>query len=180
MSRIGIKPIELLEGVNLEIAPTELSATGPLGSLKVALPEGIKVSLKDKTVTVSRLNDQNNLPALHGTVRALLSNAITGVKSGFVKKLELVGIGYRAAIEGNALVLQVGFTHPVKLEIPENLKVTVEKNTISISGFDKHHVGQFAAVVRAVKKPEPYKGKGIRYAGEVVRMKQGKATKAGG
>lgn len=129
-------------------------------------------------MTVARLSDAKQYRALHGTVRNLLHNIITGVSTGFTKKLELVGIGYRAAIEGNDLVLQVGYTHPVRMTIPEGLQAKVEKNVITVTGADKQRLGQFCAEVRQVRKPEPYKGKGIRYQGEHVRMKQGKAMKA--
>ncbi len=180
MSRVGIKPVKILNGVSIELGPVEAIVKGPQGELKVALPHGVKVVEKDGELVVSRISDLKHYRALHGTVRALLQNAITGVKDGFIKKLELIGIGYRAAIEGDELVLQLGFTHPVRMDIPEGLTVKVEKNVISVAGRDKHRLGQFAAEVRAVRPPEPYKGKGVRYQGELIRMKQGKAMKAAG
>jgi large subunit ribosomal protein L6 len=178
MSRIGIKPVVVNDGVTVTVEPTSITAKGPLGELSIALPHGISVTQKDNKMTVARLSDAKQYRALHGTVRNLLHNIITGVSTGFTKKLELVGIGYRAAIEGNDLVLQVGYTHPVRMTIPEGLQAKVEKNVITVTGADKQRLGQFCAEVRQVRKPEPYKGKGIRYQGEHVRMKQGKAMKA--
>lgn len=179
MSRIGIRPIEVKDGITLEISPTKVTARGTLGTLEVAVPYGVQVSQKENRILVTRINDSKQNRALHGTVRSLIQNIVTGVSAGFEKKLELVGIGYRAALEGSTLVLQVGFTHPVNMEIPEGLQVKVEKNVITVTGADKQRLGQFCAEVRAIRPPEPYKGKGIRYQGEQVRMKQGKAMKAG-
>ncbi len=180
MSRIGLKPIKIVDGATATINPTEVTLAGPLGTLAVALPHGITVKEKDGQLLVVRGSDAKQYRALHGTLRALIQNAITGATTGFTKKLELVGIGYRGAIEGTILTLQLGFTHPVSVTIPEGLNVKIEKNVISISGADKHRLGQFAAEIRALRPPEPYKGKGIRYQGELVRMKQGKAVKAAG
>ncbi|HSX41902.1 MAG TPA: 50S ribosomal protein L6 [Candidatus Saccharimonadales bacterium] len=180
MSRIGIKPVKILEGVSVELGPVEATVKGPQGELKVALPHGVTVTEKDGQLLVNRVSDLKHYRALHGTVRALLQNAVTGAKDGFTKKLELVGIGYRGAIEGEELVLQLGFTHPVRLAIPEGLAVKIEKNVINVAGRDKREIGQFAAEVRAIRPPEPYKGKGVRYQGEQIRMKQGKAMKAAG
>ncbi len=180
MSRIGIKPVEVLDNVNVEITPTQFKATGPMGELTVEIPHGITVTQKEKSIIVDRIGEIKLYKSLHGTVRSLINNAVNGVAKGFEKKLEMIGIGYRAAVENNQLVLQVGYTHPVALDVPEGLSAKVEKNVITISGRDKHRVGQFSAEIRAIRKPEPYKGKGIRYQGEKVRMKQGKATKASG
>lgn len=179
MSRIGIQPIELAESVKLTRVDRVLKLSGPRGMLALTLPLGIEVSQKDNILQVTRLSEQREDRALHGTIRSLLNNAVTGVTEGFTKKLELIGIGYRAAIEENNLVLQVGFTHSVRIPIPEGLEAVIEKNTITISGIDRQRVGQFSAEIRDVRPPEPYKGKGIRYVGEKVRMKQGKAVKAG-
>lgn len=178
MSRVGIKPVIVPDGVSLEMSPTNINATGPLGTLSMDLPYGIKVTQKENKLTVSRIGETKQYKSLHGTVRSLLENLVTGVSAGFTKKLELVGIGYRSAVEGDELVLQVGYTHPVRMKVPTGLQVKVEKNVIAVSGSSKQVVGQFCAEVRAVRKPEPYKGKGIRYQGEHVRMKQGKAVKA--
>ncbi|MCR4277483.1 MAG: 50S ribosomal protein L6 [Candidatus Berkelbacteria bacterium] len=179
MSRIGLQPITLPDGVSLVREGRVLTLSGSKGQLFLLLPEGVEVAQKDKSLLVSRVSDERQHRALHGTIRSLLANIVTGITDGFVKKLELVGIGYRAAIEEGELVLLVGFTHPVKMSIPEGLEVKIEKNVITISGIDRQRVGQFAAVIRDVRPPEPYKGKGIRYEGEKVRMKQGKAVKAG-
>ena len=179
MSRIGIKPITLSENITVKVEPTEIKVVGPLGELTVALPHGITITQKDRVLGVERHNETKIQKSLHGTVRSLLNAAVLGVAEGFDKKLEIIGIGYKAVLEGNDLVLSVGFTHTVRLTIPEGLKTKVEKNVITISGIDKQKVGQFAAVVRSTKKPDAYKGKGIRYQGEVVRIKQGKAVKSG-
>src|SRR3989344_6368018 len=175
MSRIGIQPVKLGDGVKMSRENDSLTISGSKGTLSLQLPSGIDVKEKDGTLIVGRASDQKEHRALHGTIRSLLSNIVTGVSEGFNKKLELIGIGYRAAIEENQLVLLVGFTHPVKMIIPDGLEAKVDKNVITISGIDKQAVGQFAAVVRDVRPPEPYKGKGIRYENEIVRMKQGKA-----
>ena len=179
MSRIGIKPISLPDGVTLTAEDKTVTIAGPKGQLSLEIPVGVKVTQKDQELIISRDSDSAQDRALHGTIRSLLANLVTGVSTGFDRKLEMVGIGYRAAVEDGALVLQVGFTHPVRLPIEEGLEVKVEKNTITVSGTDKQRVGQFSAEIRDVRRPEPYKGKGIRYAGEIVRMKQGKAVKAG-
>lgn len=179
MSRIGVQPVNLPSGVNLTRDGRVLTLVGTKGTLVLALPEGIEVSQKDDSLLVTRQTDQIEHRALHGTIRSLLNNAVIGITVGFTKKLELVGIGYRANIENGRLVLLVGFTHPVEMTIPEGLDANVEKNVITITGIDRQKVGQFSAEIRDVRPPEPYKGKGIRYQGEKVRMKQGKAVKAG-
>lgn len=178
MSRIGIHPVEIVDGVQVEIKESHAIIRGVNGEQTIVIPHGIKVLKTDKEITVVRVGESKHHKALHGTVRALLQNAVSGVTTMFEKKLELVGIGYRAALEGNILTLQVGFTHIVKMKIPDGLNVKIQKNIISVNGPDKQILGQFCADVRAVRKPEPYKGKGIRYVGEKVRMKQGKAIKA--
>src|SRR3989338_10236322 len=179
MSRIGVQPIILPDGVTLAREGRVLTLNGAKGQLSLSLPEGVDVNQKENTLQVTRQSEQREHRALHGTIRSLLANIVTGITDGFTKKLELIGIGYRASIEEGELVLLVGFTHPVKLVIPEGLEAKIEKNVISISGIDRQSVGQFAAIIRDVRPPEPYKGKGIRYEGEKVRMKQGKAVKAG-
>ncbi|MEK7171097.1 MAG: 50S ribosomal protein L6 [Patescibacteria group bacterium] len=180
MSRIGIQPISLPTGVTVSRENRVLTLSGAKGQLSLSLPDGVEVSQKEDTLQVSRLSDQNEHRALHGTIRSLLANNVKGITEGFIKKLELIGIGYRASIEDNQIILLVGFTHPVKMTIPEGLLATIEKNVITIAGIDRQRVGQFASEIRDVRPPEPYKGKGIRYSGEKVRMKQGKAVKAGG
>lgn len=179
MSRIGIKPITVENGVTVELSKIEAVIKGNNNQTVIALPHGVKVSQKDSQLSVERIGDTKQYRSLHGTIRALLQNAITGVSKGFEKRLELIGIGFRGAIEGNDLVLQLGFTHPVRVAIPSSLHVKLEKNVIIVSGHDKQEVGQFSAVLRSMRKPDPYKGKGIRYQGEIIRMKQGKATKSG-
>ncbi len=179
MSRIGVLPIKLPEGVVLSRDGRVLKLSGSKGQSSLTLPMGIEVSQKDNVLEVTRQSDERAHRALHGTIRSLVANAVTGISDGFNKKLELIGIGYRAAIEGSELILQVGFTHPVKLAIPEGLGAIIEKNVITVSGIERQQVGQFAAEIRDVRPPEPYKGKGIRYVGEKVRMKQGKAVKVG-
>lgn len=178
MSRIGFQLINLPESVTVTTEKDQVIINGPKGQLQINLPGGIKVNSKDQQLTVSRTAEDTVHKSLHGTIRSLLENAVKGVSSGFEKKLEMVGIGYRAAIDENALVLQVGFTHNVRLVIPEGLEAKVEKNVITINGIDKQRVGQYSAEIRDIRPPEPYKGKGIRYSGEIVRMKQGKAVKA--
>lgn len=176
MSRIGNKEIILPSEVTLEIAPNLVKINGPKGQLEVAIPRGIEVVISEQTALVKRKSD--NFKALHGLVRSLLANAIEGVEKGFEKKLELHGVGYRAVLEGNVLNLSLGFSHPVKVTAPEGIQFKVEKNTIIISGIDKQSVGQVSAEIRSYRKPEPYKGKGVRYSDEIVRRKAGKAAKA--
>lgn len=178
MSRIGSQHIKLPAGVTLSIKLSEITVIGPKGSINVTKPGPIDIQMTNDEIIVKRNNNTKTSKSLHGLVRSLLSNAITGVSVGFTKQLELHGIGYRAILEGNNLVLSVGYSHPVKIEAPEGIQFDVQKNTISISGIDKQQVGQIAAVIRETRKPEPYKGKGIRYSGEHIRRKAGKAAKS--
>lgn len=181
MSRIGKKLIPIPNGVTVTAGSTEVSAKGPKGNLNLPLHPHITVKSEDNNLKIEVKNpDQQSDRALWGLYRALIANVIKGVNEGFEKKLEINGVGYRASVTGKKLVLALGFSHPVELNIPEGLNVAVEKNILSISGIDKQLVGQFAAVVRSQKTPEPYKGKGIRYIDEVVRRKAGKAAKAVG
>jgi len=178
MSRIGAKPIALPEGVTLDIDGSNLVAKGPKGSLSLQVHPDFKVEQEDGTVTILRPSDSKAHRMLHGTVRAHVENIVQGVYQGFKKQLKMVGVGYRAQKKGNALVISAGYSEPKEVEIPEGLDVEVEKNTnITISGIDKHLVGEFAARVRSVRKPEPYQGKGIRYIDEHVRRKEGKTAK---
>ena len=175
MSRIGLNPITIPSGVTLTISDKTVMVKGPLGELKHQLPATIKVKLDSNLLTVSRSNDSKTAKALHGLTRSLLANMVTGTSSGFQKRLELIGTGYRVAKNGSQLTLQLGFSHPVEVNPPAGVTLDVEgQNKIIIKGSDKQAVGQIAAVIRAYKKPEPYKGKGIRYEGEVIRRKQGK------
>lgn len=179
MSRLGKMAIALPKGVELKLMQDrQVHVKGPKGVLQLQLPEGIHCKVEDQSIKVECDEALLTSKALYGLYRSLLKNCVVGVSSGFEKKLSLIGVGYRAAVLKDKLDLQVGFSHPKMLPIPKNLQVTVDKGTqISIQGMDKHEVGQFAAAVRAVKPPEPYKGKGIRYENEYVRKKEGKAAK---
>lgn len=178
MSRIGNQTISLPEKVSLTAGENgAVTVEGPKGKLEWTLPEGISISQEDGTISVTRASDLRTLKALHGTARSLISNMVEGVSKGFVRKLEIRGVGFRAAVKGNVLDLSLGFSHPIEHPIPEGVSVKVDENTkISVEGIDKHAVGQFAADVRAYYPPEPYKGKGVRYADEYVRRKAGKSV----
>lgn len=175
MSRIGKKPILIPQGVEIKIEEQKVVIKGPKGEISQELPEEILVKKEDNKILVSPKMKSKNTGALWGLIRALLRNHLEGVSSGFEKKLEIRGIGYRASLEDkNLLKLEVGFSHPVEIEIPSQVNISVEKNIISIYGIDKQKVGEFAAKIRKIRPPEPYKGKGIRYLGEIVRKKAGK------
>ncbi len=176
MSRIGNSPIILPAGVEVTMQGTDVVVKGPKGTLTQWVNSAITVTTDDGVVRISRENDERQNRALHGLTRALIANMVVGVTEGYVKELTAVGVGYRAALKGNTLELQVGFSHPVQLEAPEGVTFEVPEPTrIIVSGIDKQKVGQVAANVRAVRPPEPYKGKGIRYKDEHVRRKAGKA-----
>lgn len=174
MSRTGKLPITIPSGTNVALADGFITVKGKGGTLKRPLHQMVSVTIADQTLTVAPSAKTRLARALWGTYAAHIRNMLAGVNQPFVKKLQIEGIGYKAELSGKTLSLAVGFSHPVKIAIPEGITVAVDKNIVSISGADKEQVGQFAASVRAVKKPEPYKGKGIRYEGEVVREKQGK------
>lgn len=178
MSRIGNKAITVPAGVELTISEgNEVTVKGPKGSLTKTFSPFMEISVDENVITVKRPNEEKHTKQLHGTTRALLATMVEGVSTGFTKQLKVVGIGYRAALKGKTLNLIVGFSHEVNIEVPEGVTVEVPDNTtINVSGIDKQIVGQFAANVRAVKKPEPYGGKGIRYVDEVVRRKEGKTA----
>lgn len=177
MSRKGKLPIPLPKGVEVKISESEVSVKGPKGSLNQKLVPGIDVKIENDQIIVSKGNDDSELDQYHGLYRTLIFNMVEGTTKGFERQLEMIGVGYRAAVQGDLLDLQLGFSHPTKLPIPKGLTVKVDKNTlITISGFDKHLVGQFAAIVRSMRPPEPYQGKGIRYSGEYVRKKAGKTA----
>ena len=178
MSRIGNKAITVPAGVELTIAEgNEVTVKGPKGSLTKTFSPLMEISVDENVITVKRPNEEKHTKQLHGTTRALLATMVEGVSTGFTKQLKVVGIGYRAALKGKTLNLIVGVSHEVNNEVPEGVTVDVPDNTtINVSGIDKQIVGQFAANVRAVKKPEPYGGKGIRYVDEVVRRKEGKTA----
>lgn len=176
MSRIGKSPVPRPKGVDVKVSGKVITVKGPKGTLHQELMTGIKVVVEEHEVLVS-VDEDPSMSAFHGLYRALINNMIVGTTTGFEKKLEMIGVGYRAAVQGNHLDIQIGLSHPTKLLIPEGVQVKVEKNTnISISGTDKQKIGQFAATIRAIRPPEPYQGKGIRYEGEYVRKKAGKAA----
>ncbi len=178
MSRIGRKPIEIPSGVEVKVDHPNVSIKGPLGQMDWPLPDGLTVSVEGSQLSVSRSGGDSQLRSLHGLTRAELFNQIEGVQKGFERTLELTGVGYRAQVEGQALTFSVGYSHSVALVLPDGVKATVEKQTIvSLRGIDKRLVTQVAAKVRQVKSPDVYKQKGIRYAGESLRKKAGKAGK---
>lgn len=181
MSRIGRMPIALPKGVEIKVEPGNLvTVKGPKGTLTRALHPDMQIEVAEGQVVVRRPSDARHHRALHGLTRALLANMVTGVSQGFRKELEIVGVGYRAELQGQKLVLSLGFSHPVEVEPPEGIAFEVERSgrKFSVLGIDKERVGEVAAKIRAKRPPEPYKGKGIRYVGEYVRMKAGKGGKA--
>lgn len=179
MSRIGAKPIPIPPGVEIEQEGKCIRTKGPLGSLEFNLPEGISVSIEDGKILVRRSGDSKTQKAAHGLSRSIIANMVKGVTEGFSKTLEINGFGYRAQLQGNRLVLQLGYSHPVIYEIPPTIKIEVEKQTIlKISGIDKQLVGEVAATIRRFRPPEPYKGTGIKYIDEHIRRKAGKAATA--
>ena len=175
MSRIGRRPVSIPSGVTVKLEGDEISVKGPKGTLVERAPAGISVQIADGQVRLTRPDDQPPTRALHGLARASVANMISGVTMGFVRELEIQGVGYRAEVKGKKLALALGFSHPVEVPIPEGLSVSVAEGRIKIEGTDRCRVGQFASDVREIRAPEPYKGKGIRYVGEQVRRKVGKA-----
>jgi len=174
MSRIGKKPIVIPEKTEVSISEGEIRVKGPLGELSRAFKPEVSITIKDGNVILVPENDTNTSQALWGTYASHIGNMIKGVNEVYEKKLIIEGVGYKAEVSGDNVVLNVGFSNPVMLRIPAGVKAVVEKNVIAVSGIDKESVGQFTAQIRASKKPEPYKGKGIRYENEVIRRKQGK------
>ena len=178
MSRIGKMPIAVPSGVDVTVEGATIKVKGSKGELSRTLSDRVSIDLTDGTLTVNRVDDSREARALHGLTRALVFNMVTGVAEGYTKSLEIQGVGYRAAMKGSDLELQVGFSHPVVVEAPEGITFEVPEPTrINVSGIDKELVGQVAADIRKIRPPEPYKGKGIRYVGEYVRRKAGKAGK---
>lgn len=179
MSRIGRKPILIPDGVEVKIENSSVSVKGPKGQLSYNLPEGITATLEGKTVVVTRNSEVSKTRALHGLARSLISNMITGVSQGFSRALQIVGVGYRAQLSGNKLVINIGYSHPVEFPLPEGIKATVDdkQTTITLYGIDKQLLGQIAANLRAIRPPDAYKGKGIRYADETLKLKPGKTGK---
>jgi large subunit ribosomal protein L6 len=178
MSRIGKKPITLPQGVTATVEDNLITVKGPKGTLEFQFRSEMTVNMDENGLVVERPSETKEHRAIHGTTRALINNMVVGVSEGFKKNLKMIGVGYRAQLQGNKLVLSAGFSHPVEMDIPAGLTVEVPKNTlINISGIDKQLVGEFAANVRGVRPPEPYLGKGIRYVNEYVRRKEGKTAK---
>lgn len=175
MSRIGKLPIQIPAGVTITVDQGVINVTGPKGNLSQVLLPHVDITIDGDTLTVSRKSDEKIARAQHGLMRALINNMVVGVSKGFEKKLELNGVGYRVSGGGNSLNLTLGFSHPVEYKAGEGIQLTVEKNLITVAGIDKQKVGQTAAEIRALKKPEPYKGKGIKYVDEVIVRKAGKA-----
>ncbi len=177
MSRIGKQPIEIPTGVTITVGDKDITVAGPKGSLTVPLQENVKVTVDGNIATVTRDNDEPKSRAWHGLQRALLNNAVQGVTKGFEKKLEINGVGFRLSGGPKEIEMALGFSHPVKYQAPEGVELKTDKMIITVSGIDKQKVGQVAAEIRALKKPEPYKGKGIKYVDEVILRKAGKAGK---
>ena len=175
MSRIGNRKIVIPEGVSVELNDNIVKVTGKLGELSLELPNVIKMEIKDNEIILTRINEIKTTKAMHGTTNANITNMIKGVTEGYKKNLEIIGVGYRFNLQGNKLVINAGYSHPVEMEIPAGLKLELISNTeISVFGISKELVGEFAANIRKVRQPEPYKGKGIRYKDEYIRRKEGK------
>ncbi len=181
MSRIGKAPVALPKGVEVKVDGQQLTCKGPKGSLNLALMEGISATVDKGNVVFSRTEDTKHLRAMHGTSRATLSNMVEGVTNGFSRKLEIVGVGYKAVMQGKKLALNVGFANTIEVQIPDGVQIKLpDPNHVEVTGLDKQLVGQVAANIRAARKPEAYKGKGVRYSDEVVRRKAGKANATAG
>jgi large subunit ribosomal protein L6 len=178
MSRIGRMPVPIPSGVDVTIDGREVTVTGPKGKLSLEVAEPIEVSQSDGAITVTRPNDEGNVRALHGLSRSLVANMVTGVTAGYSKTLEIVGVGYRVQARGSNLEFSLGFSHPITVSPPEGIMLRVETPTrLVVEGIDKQQVGEVAANIRKLRKPDPYKGKGLRYSGEHIRRKVGKAGK---
>jgi large subunit ribosomal protein L6 len=179
MSRVGRKPIPIPSGVKVQLGEGSLEVQGPKGKLTTPVPPGIRFTLEDGTLNCARDKEGRQERAFHGLARALAQNAVTGVSAGFSKELDIVGVGYRANVDGRKIVLSLGFSHPVEYAIPEGIEIKVDKQThLVVSGIDRQKVGQVAAEIRRFRKPDPYKQKGVRYTGEVLKKKAGKAGAA--
>lgn len=180
MSKIGNKIINIPDNVtvNYDDKLHVVKISGPKGELEVQLKSKIIFSVSENSIKIDRKNEQKNTKSLHGLFRSLIANSIIGVTDGFSKSLDVIGIGYRVTLENKKIILNVGYSHPVELPIPDGIDVKVEKNNINISGIDKQLVGNFSAIIRKIRPPEPYKGKGIRYSDEKIKLKPGKSLKA--
>ncbi len=179
MSRIGKMPVSIVSGVSVDITDSSITVKGPKGSLSFNILSGIAIKEEDGLIVVERLNEDKKTRSFHGLTRATIANMIEGVTKGYEKRLEIIGVGYRAQATGKKINLTLGFSHPVEMEAPEGVTVSMDpdtKNLVIVSGIDKQSVGEFAANIRKLRKPEPYKGKGIRYLGEYVRRKAGKSA----
>ncbi len=174
MSRIGKKPISIPSGVTVTLEDKTVKVNGPKGELSFETSYEVEVEVKDNEITVAKIGKTKSAPALWGTTRASIQNIVLGVSEGFKKGLELHGVGYKMAVQGKKLVLNLGYSHPIEVQIPEGLTISIEANIMSVEGIDKQKVGQFAAEIRAFRKVEPYKGKGFRYVGETFIKKEGK------
>jgi len=179
MSRIGKQPVIIPEGIEVSLKEGLVSVVGPKGKLELKLAPRIKAEIREREMILSRLKEDKQTRANHGTLRQLIVNMIQGVKEGWTKVLEIQGTGFRAKMEGEKLILSLGFSHPVEVTLPEGIEVQLEKNLIKVLGIDKALVGREAAKIRAIKPPDAYKGKGIRYFGEKIKLKPGKAAKMG-
>ncbi len=180
MSRVGRKVIPIPKDVKVTVGDRAVLVQGPKGKLETPVPPGISFTVNGAELSCQRKNDERQQRAFHGMARALANNAIKGVTEGFSKELDIVGVGYRANVEGNKVVFALGYSHPVEFKIPEGIKIAIDKQTrIVVSGIDRQRVGQVAAEIRALRKPNPYKQKGIRYVGEILKKKAGKAGATG-
>jgi large subunit ribosomal protein L6 len=178
MSRLGKRPVKIIEGVQMEVTGKTVKVTGPKGSLDLKLPYTISVKVENGEALVERKNDSKQARSDHGTIRAILLNLIKGVTEGYKKELELMGMGYRARVEGKKLIMNLGFTNPVEVALPDDITVSVRDDVvIEITGIDNQRVGLWASKIRSIRKPEPYKGKGIKYIDEVIRRKTTKSMK---
>jgi large subunit ribosomal protein L6 len=180
VSRVGRKVIVVPSGVKVQVGQSALEVQGPKGRLSTPVPPGITFSLSGSELSCQRASDERQLRAFHGMARALAQNAIKGVTEGFTKELDIVGVGYRAQVDGNKVVFALGFSHPIEYRVPEGIKIAVDKQTrVVVSGIDRQKVGQVAAEIRGLRRPDPYKQKGIRYVGEQLKKKAGKAGATG-
>lgn len=179
MSRIGKKPIDIPENINVEMGAGNIKVKGPKGELNWTWPDGIKVSIDVGKIRVERSGDSKGERALHGLTKSILSNMITGVSLGYQKVLEIVGVGYKAQVAGNKLIFALGYSHPIEFQLPEGIKASVDakQTQISLQGIDKQQIGQVASSLKALRFPDAYKGKGVRYSGERLKLKVGKAGK---
>jgi len=180
MSRIGNAPVPVPSGVEVKLSGSSITVKGPKGELSQSIPGSITISQEDGQLLVRRPDDERENRALHGLTRSLVNNMVVGVTEGFRKELDIVGVGYRAAVEGNKVVFALGFSHPIEFKVPEGIKIAVDKQThVTVTGIDRQKVGQVAAEIRGLRRPDPYKQKGIRYVGEHLKKKAGKAGATG-